>query len=285
MSPQVSPLLSPNSSPPLDDNLLSEIFDSISNENNGEEDISPILPIVTSPAASYPHSLKVFSISLLNRHKRDHIRFHQCPEGMEPLITELISAWGGRLHLPKSVTDSFEYQLNWKAWSEFRTDANAVCARSLLVSIFSKLAKHGWNFAIGMELAKTEKGKDVLFFEKGEEDDPEAHIICMNFPKQDRIKVIGAPPLVINKMAQSIKTTWPWGLQQGAPSYCKSFEFKLKGFPWLGELLRERKCIMMGMILDQLREQGYKSYASVKITKKEKEMPTLFFRKVTNVFK
>lgn len=185
----------------------------------------------TTTVATHPsNAFNFFSVALLNRDKqRDHIRFHQLPDALEPIMTELIRIWGGRKHISKSSSKSIEYQLAYDAWSEFRTDTNAIWARSLLIEIMKRFAFHGWDFALGMEISKMMRGKDVLFFEKGIAD-TEVHIFCINFPKSDRIKVIGATPEVINGIGQVIQVTWPGGLQKGEFGAYKSFEFKVRNF-------------------------------------------------------
>lgn len=229
--------------------------------------------------------VKVFSISLLNRFRYDRIRVCPTPEGVGPIISAVVTAWGGSLYSSKSSGEALEFQVWGNAWSESRSDPAAVYSRKMLTKILKNLACNGWNLMLGTELSKDEKGKDVMFFESGTPD-PDTSIFCINFPRLDRIKVIDAPPEIINLMATCIKATWPKGIQEGSRSFYDSFEFKLLGAPWIAHSNQGiRKCWMISALLEKFRANGYKVYGSLKITKKEKEMQTLFFRKVTNVYK
>jgi hypothetical protein len=70
------------------------------------------------PLPGHPMTVKVFSVSLLNRFRNDRIRVTPCPDNVGSIISKVVIAFGGHLYSPKSTEDALEFQLWGKAWSE-----------------------------------------------------------------------------------------------------------------------------------------------------------------------
>ena len=102
---------------------------------------------------------------------------------------------------------------------------------------------------------------------------------CISLNIRDRIRLIQFPQHDITAISSVIQSSWPRGIQDQR-NYSSAYEFKLKGYPWIGrgsEAISSR--IVLREIFAYLFSVGWILYASTDISKKEDDKDTMIFRK------
>lgn len=105
-------------------------------------------------------------------------------------------------------------------------------------------------------------------------------ICTITFNENDRIRLIGLPLEVISAMRNTIIKCW--GAIQEGTEYYGAYEFKLKGYPWIGQgqdAVGSRK-LLVG-VLTTMAQFGWNLIQAADISKKPNDKDTLFFEKGT----
>lgn len=101
----------------------------------------------------------------------------------------------------------------------------------------------------------------------------------LSLHRSDRLRLLQFPPPAIDTIRDTIRTSWPRGLQDERPN-SGSLEFKLKGYPWDGKgddaVLARR---FMHRLFGALAGQGWILSVSTEISRRATDKSTLLFRK------
>ncbi len=103
-------------------------------------------------------------------------------------------------------------------------------------------------------------------------------ICSISLNMTDRIRLIGLPVDVINEIKRAIIISW--GEIQEEGEYHTSFEFKLKGDPWIGEgndAVYSRR--LLTAMLKTMAQFGWNLIQAADVSKKQGDTDTLFFEK------
>ncbi|BEI81232.1 hypothetical protein CcaverHIS002_0203920 [Cutaneotrichosporon cavernicola] len=101
---------------------------------------------------------------------------------------------------------------------------------------------------------------------------------CLHLSREDRIRLLGFPPHMVEVMRNTLTIAWPVGLQnsEGGPGW---HEFKLRGNPWFGQ---GREAVpakrLMIHILHAMANAGWHLAASTDLSKKNWDKDSLMFR-------
>lgn len=101
---------------------------------------------------------------------------------------------------------------------------------------------------------------------------------CVSLHMSDRIRLMQFPPEVCDAVRNSLRQSWPMGIQ-GEREYYGSLEFKMKGYPWspAGEDAIHARRLTRG-IMATLYSYGWILYISSDVSMKQGDKDNLFFR-------
>lgn len=103
-------------------------------------------------------------------------------------------------------------------------------------------------------------------------------VCSISFNMSDRIRLMGLPIDVINEMRAAISNSW--GQIQQESDYYSSYEFKLKGYPWVGhgsDAVSSRR--LLAAVLRTMAHFGWNMVQSADVSKGGVDKDTLFFEK------
>jgi len=103
-------------------------------------------------------------------------------------------------------------------------------------------------------------------------------VCSISFNQQDRVRLIGLPLTVVGEMRNTI--TNYWGPIQSEKDYFGTHEFKLKGYPWVGQgedAVSSRR--LLAGILTTMAAYGWNLLQAADVSKKPYDKDTLFFEK------
>lgn len=158
---------------------------------------------------------------------------------------------------------SHEFKFHGNPWSGQGSDA--IIARILMREILAYLFSIGWILHASTDVSKKEFDKDTLFFRKQQVPPPASDWISISFNLSDRLRLIGAPPQLVQDMKGLLSRL---GLLQQDMGWkdanLKAWEFKIRGYPWRasGEETMSTRLLLLKM-LECLESHGWSLYASV----------------------
>ncbi len=103
-------------------------------------------------------------------------------------------------------------------------------------------------------------------------------VCCISLNSSDKIRLIGLPVDVINKMRSAITSSW--GSIQRERDYYSTYEFKLNGKPWYGrgdDAVSSRR--LLTAVLKTMAQFGWNLIQAADVSKKLGDKDTLFFEK------
>jgi len=183
--------------------------------------------------------------------------------GFPPLIIDSIreainSSWPKGIQSERDYYGSYEYKLNGNPWSgQF---GEAVPSRVMMTTVLSTLYHSGWHLQMSTDISKKVHDKDTLFFRSGPLPSP-ASFFSASFNEGDKLRLIGAPPNVINSVKQVLA-----GAVQSEEWKAKdiAYQFKLHGYPWHsnGADTVVTRVLLMN-ILNALNSFGWEIHATI----------------------
>ncbi|KAE8441805.1 hypothetical protein EG329_004258 [Mollisiaceae sp. DMI_Dod_QoI] len=233
------------------------------NEHPFEKSGQPVATYADGPSApSYtPFRTTFASISL---HRSDRLRLLGFPQSDIQAIRNVIqSSYSKGIQKEQPYAMSHEFKLYGNPW--YGQSSDTVISRILIREMLAYLFRIGWILHASTDVSKKELDKDTLFFRKQQVPPPVSDFISISFNMSDRLRLIGAPP----KLVQAVKETLAGlGLLQQDLGWkdasLGAWEFKIKGYPWRasGEETMTTRLLLLKM-LECLESHGWSLYASV----------------------
>jgi hypothetical protein len=216
----------------------------------------------SAPAPSYaPFRTTFASISL---HRSDRLRLIAFPQSDIDAIRGVIKAsWRKGIQKEQKYGMSHEFKLYGNPW--YGQSDDAITSRVLIRGLLAHLFSVGWILHASTDVSKKELDKDTLFFRMQQQAPPPSHWISISFNQCDRLRLIGADPMLIEDIKCTIaglgllQTDLGWkDMSLGA------WEFKIKGYPWQasGEETMTTRFLLL-KLLERLEANGWSLYASV----------------------
>jgi len=180
------------------------------------------------------------------------------PSTCESVREAINSSWPTGIQAERDYYGSYEFKLRGNPWSgQF---SEAVPARVLMTTILSTLYHSGWQLQMSTDISKKVRDKDSLFFRSGPLPSP-ASFFSISFNEGDKLRLIGAPPKVIN----SVKSVLGGTIQSEEwKSKDIAYQFKLHGYPWHangGDTVITR--VVLLNILNSLNSLGWEIHATI----------------------
>lgn len=211
------------------------------------------------PTVESTFQSKFASLSL---HKGDLIRLLDFPEAAIELIRQAIrSAWPSGLQDEREAYGSFELKLKGYPWLG-RGD-EAMHARRLMRSIFENLFDAGWILSLSTDVTKKNRDHDTMIFRYQDPAPTPRDWICISFSKMDRLRVMDAPPDMLDAIYEGIRDVTQEKMTHSMPNV---WEVKLRGFPWEATVNQQTIMDARRLLLRLcaiLEAHGFTVYASI----------------------
>ncbi|KAG0055375.1 hypothetical protein BGZ83_008767 [Gryganskiella cystojenkinii] len=271
-----------------------------------EEDVHALgLPDYTSaPLASHSLSTQICCISM---HHSDQIRLINTPEELTAPIRDVILSTWGSIQKESQVYRSYQFKMLGTPWMGSGPDS--VKARRLVCQMMKCMAERGWTLIEAATVSKHLQDLDALYFERldgggagrsSSRDlttasstssssnnsqgiiDPNVEMFVITFGRTDLIRLIDAPLNMVPLVRETLLNFWPDGIDTDG-EFAGSHEFKMKGRPFYAYKEKTINCrIMLCQVLVTLRNQGFKLYSSVDVTRGQegRELDSWVLRRV-----
>lgn len=103
-------------------------------------------------------------------------------------------------------------------------------------------------------------------------------VCSISLNMNDRLRLIGLPIDVIDAMRTAITNSW--GEIQKESDYHSTYEFKLSGYPWVGQGDDSVQCRrLLAAVLKTMAQFGWNLLQAADVSKKPDDKDTLFFEK------
>jgi len=135
--------------------------------------------------------------------------------------------WKSGIQQEGQAFDAYDFKLKGKPW--WTDGEQAVDSRLLLCKLFESLMKIGWRIRISVDLACKSNDKSDLAFQRCVP--ISAPIFCLSPSSTDKMRIINAPPDIVEAIKAEVKRVWLFGVAR-EQACGASFELKLNGNPW-----------------------------------------------------
>lgn len=209
----------------------------------------------------------------LNRDNR--LRLINAKPELVPVVRKVIEdAWGWRKGI-KNEGDyfgSFEFELHGSPW--WSIEKESIMARYLIAKLLEAMQGHGWHAVGAFDVSRRMSNKSVLIFQQSAP--LSTPIMCLSPSSTDKLRLINAPPDVIQDCREIITKRWPKGINNEKEKQTElgvsCVQFTLNGTPWDGEnddkyYVRSMLCF----ILQALTQKNWKVIVSGDVSAKYKE--------------
>lgn len=220
------------------------------------------MPASMESAPSYaPFRTTFATISL---HRSDRLRLLGFPQSdIQALRGVIQSSYSKGVQKEQLYGKSHEFKLYGNPW--YGQSSDAIISRVLVREILAYLFSIGWILHASADVSKKEFDKNTLFFRKQQSPPPPSDFMCISFNMSDRLRLIGAPPQLVQAMKNLLagmgllQTDLGW-----KDANLRAWEFKINGYPWraTGEETMSTRLLLLKM-LECLERYGWSLYASV----------------------
>ena len=223
------------------------------------------------------------SFAMLSFHRTDTVRLLQFPESIFIAIQHrILASWPPGIQTSGRFGDnpgpSFQLKLKGKPFS-WSTQQDGVGGARLVRDLLAFMHEHSWRLVAPLSYGRRRGTKDVLVFEPPPPSaarPPAAEWLAVTPMRSDRLRITGdahdarsparnAGPDALSGLVSTLQQTLEAAdlFQEGEWSY-DSFEFKLKGRPWMasGEASVKTRLLLL-RIAENLGAAGWKLHASV----------------------
>jgi hypothetical protein len=189
-------------------------------------------------------------------------------ELLNSLETLIQKSWPKGIQSHALYADSYEFVLHGSPWG-ILADKDALNSRVLVRDVLGFLYERGWLLVTCIGNSKDENSKDTMIFRqriktgsKSAEAPPPADWMVVASWGSDKLRIVGEEPGLINSLKGALEGL---GVYQGGEWKDGSFEFKLKGWPWISHNENRVKAeLSMLKILEVLDSYGWRSYGTVR---------------------
>ncbi len=215
----------------------------------------------SSSSAATPFQTSFASLSL---HMSDRLRLVQFPPDDVSAVRDVLrGVWRDGIQAERPYSVSHEFKLRGRPWSGSGTGSYAVPAMVLMREVFARLYARGWVLTASTDISRKEYDKDTLIFRRQGGDGvlPPASWMAVSFKQGDKIRLLGAPPDLVEAMAAMLAQMRLLQVQTVKP---QQHEFKLYGYPWSasGEATMHARLLILRMV-EVLERHGWSLYASI----------------------
>ncbi|KAH8819135.1 hypothetical protein F5884DRAFT_3826 [Xylogone sp. PMI_703] len=219
----------------------------------------------TSSSYTYAPAYSPFrtSFASISLHRSDRLRLLQFPQqDIDALRNVIKTSWHRGIQAEQQYAMSHEFKLLGNPW--WGQTSDAIPARILMRSIFAYLYSVGWILHCSTDVSKKVCDKDTLLFRKQQSPPPPSEWISISFNHYDRLRLIGADPVLIAAFKTLLSSIRPLQDEGWKDKARNAFEFKIKGYPWLatGEETMSTRLLVLKM-LETLEQHGWSLYASI----------------------
>ncbi|KAJ3169215.1 hypothetical protein HDU88_001012 [Geranomyces variabilis] len=204
---------------------------------------------------------------LISLHESDKIRLLSLPTDIRPAFEQAISRGTYSVQSQGDYHGSYQYKLKGRPW--WGQGDDAVRSRRLVVEIFRFMESCGWTLLLSADVSKKPYDKDTWFFRRRDVGNPlpiYTQFAAISFNRADLLRVIMAPPQVVEVITSTAQRCYPRGVQEirhkdGFP------QIKLRGYPWHatgGDTVLARQFLLE--VIDALLRIGWTMYASCDIS-------------------
>ena len=131
--------------------------------------------------------------------------------------------WKSGMQQEGQAFDAYDFKLKGKPW--WTDGEKAVDSRLLLCKLFESLMNVGWRVRIAIDLAYKSDDKSALAFQRCTS--MSAPIFCLSPSSTDKVRIINAPPDIVEALKAEVKRVWLFGVAREKECGA-SFELKDK---------------------------------------------------------
>ncbi|KAK3368070.1 hypothetical protein B0H63DRAFT_487591 [Podospora didyma] len=252
----------------------------------------PSASSTTATMSKSPSTSPSTSFTTLSLHKSDIIRFTQSPpEIYNTILPVLQGSWAPGIQSHGPYDMSYEYKMRGRPFGWPDNNREAVYCCRLIRDALAYLYDHSWEFVTSIAGSRKVGAKNTLIFRRRRVDagpPPPLRWLSVAMMGRDRLRIIYDPEKSesadtspdhdhLGAVVTSVKTSLEElnYFQKGSWSY-NSFEFKLKGWPWVSE---GRECVQVRLLLlrivECLSSFGWQSLCTVHQRTATKDDPIL----------
>ncbi len=168
-----------------------------------------------------------------------------------------------------------EFKLKGRPW--YTLGEKNLNTKYFMCSLLQEYYRIGWSLKTALDLERSGSDSDVLIFQKSQPS--MTSVICLSLNSTDRIRVL-APENVYGLIRQIIIQSWPNGIQDEGV-FDKSYEFKLKGNPWMAWSENSSDSInspaLICQIMSSLFKNQWKFISAIDTGKNQTSLNALYF--------
>ena len=209
----------------------------------------------------------------------DKVQFINFPQNLHAVLHGVVEKnWPQTIQEARIIGDIYEVKLNGTPWSSVQGAEN-IQSKTLIKALLNDLDMRQW---ILYGSSNLRGNADTLFFRY----DPNipsngtrlaGFVISLN--RNDRLRLIDAPPETVDCARSMITQFWGRGLQHEEQKF-NAYEFKLAGHPWWAngeEAVASR--FLMCKLFEGLMSIGWRVQIAIDLTRKLNDKSVLTFQR------
>ena len=209
----------------------------------------------------------------------DKLQFINFPQNLHKTLENVVERnWPQTIQDTKIIGDVLQIKLKGTPWSSLGGAEN-IQSKTLIKALLNELDMRQW---ILYGSSNLRGNADALFFRY----DPAipsdgsrlaGFVISLN--RNDRLRLIDAPPDVVECAKRTIAQTWSRGIQQEKQKF-NAYEFKLAGTPWWadGEMSVDTR-LFMCKLFEAFLTIGWRVQIAIDLTRKLNDKSILTFQR------
>lgn len=198
----------------------------------------------------------------------DKLQFVDFPQNLHSVLQGVVEKnWPQTIQESKVIGDTLEIKLKGTPWSSMGGAEN-IQSKTLIKALLNELDMRQW---ILYGSSNLRGNADALFFRydpaiPADGSRSAGFVISLN--RNDRLRLIDAPPDAVECARKVIGQFWARGIQQEKQKF-NAYEFKLKGTPWWadGEQAVETR-LLMCKLFEGLMGIGWRVQIAIDLTRK-----------------
>ena len=211
----------------------------------------------------------------------DKLQFVNFPQNLHSIFQNVVASnWPQKIQEAKVIGDALQIELKGNPWTSTR-DKEDIQSKTLIKALLNDLEMRQW---ILYGSSNLRGNADTLFFRCDPclpNDGSKLIGFVINLHRNDRLRLIDAPPESINCAKSIVTKFWKPGVTKEMVKL-NAYEFKLGGHPWWAdgeESVKSRFFICK--LVEGLMSIGWRVQIAINLTRKLNDKSVLTFQRCT----
>ena len=209
----------------------------------------------------------------------DKLQFINFPQNMHSIFQDVVARnWPQTIQETKIIGDVYQIKLKGTPWSSME-DVENIHSKTLIKALLNDLEMRQW---ILYGSSNLRGNADTLFFRyvpSLPNDCSRLIGFVINLIRNDRMRLIDAPPESVNSARSMVTQFWKRGITKEMKKF-NAYEFKLGGHPWWadGEEAVDTRFFMC-KLFEGLMSIGWRVQIAIDLTRKLNDKSVLTFQR------